>query len=111
VRLTGLMSDLLDFGRPSRPDFSECDIEEVIEAAVSACGPLARRKTVEISWPRRVGAPRVLAGMAPESRGLELRAITDQIYATSMSTRGFFAAIINRVRAAPEGARRPCSHS
>ena len=40
VRLTGLMSDLLDFGRPSRPDFSACDVEEVIEAAVSACGPL-----------------------------------------------------------------------
>jgi len=71
VRLTGLMSDLLDFGRPSRPDFSECDIEEVIEAAVSACGPLARRKTVEISWPRRVGAPRVLADRARVSQVLQ----------------------------------------
>jgi signal transduction histidine kinase len=71
VRLTGLMSDLLDFGRPSRPDFSECDVEEVIEAAVSACGPLARRKTVEIAWPRRVGTPRVLADRARVSQVLQ----------------------------------------
>ena len=71
VRLTGLMSDLLDFGRPSRPDFSACDVEEVIEAAVSACGPLARRKTVEIAWPRRVGAPRVLADRARVSQVLQ----------------------------------------
>ena len=71
VRLTGLMSDLLDFGRPSRPDFSECDVEDVIEAAVSACGPLARRKTVEIAWPRRVGAPRVLADRARVSQVLQ----------------------------------------
>jgi signal transduction histidine kinase len=71
VRLTGLMSDLLDFGRPSRPDFSECDVEDVIEAAVSACGPLARRKTVEISWPRRVGMPRVLADRARVSQVLQ----------------------------------------
>ena len=54
---------------------------------------------------------RVLARIAPEWRGSELRAITDWRYATSMSARGFLAAIINRVRAAPEGARRPCSHS
>lgn len=32
-------------------------------------------------------------------------------YATSKSTRGFRAATMSRVRAAPEGARRPCSHS
>jgi PAS domain S-box-containing protein len=71
VRLTGLMSDLLDFGRPSRPDFSECDVEDVVEAAVSACSPLARRKSVEIFWPRRVGAPRVLADRARISQVLQ----------------------------------------
>src|SRR5207245_1052824 len=32
-------------------------------------------------------------------------------YATSSSACGFFAAIASRVRAAPEGARRPCSQS
>ena len=71
VRLTGLMSDLLDFGRPSRPDFSECRLEEVVEAAVSACGPLARRKSVEIEWPRRVGLPPVLADRARVSQVLQ----------------------------------------
>ena len=71
VRLTGLMSDLLDFGRPSRPDFSECNIEDVVEAAVSACGTLARRKSVEITWPRRVGAPAVLVDRARVSQVLQ----------------------------------------
>ena len=71
VRLTGLMSDLLDFGRPSRPDFSECNVEDVVEAAVSACGPLARRKAVEIAWPRRVGLPPVLADRARVSQVLQ----------------------------------------
>ena len=32
-------------------------------------------------------------------------------YATSTSARGFLAAMSNSVRAAPEGARRPCSHA
>jgi hypothetical protein len=32
-------------------------------------------------------------------------------HATSRSARGFFAATNNKVRAAPDGARRPCSHS
>jgi len=73
--------------------------------------PIGYAMTVMAGGGQTCWAPRVLAGMAPESRGLELRAITDQIYATSMSTRGFFAAIINRVRAAPDGARRPWSHS
>jgi PAS domain S-box-containing protein len=71
VRLTGLMSDLLDFGRPSRPDFSECSVEDVIEAAVSACGPLARRKAVEIVWPRRTPVPPVLVDRARVSQVLQ----------------------------------------
>ena len=71
VRLTGLMSDLLDFGRPSRPDFSECSIEDVVEAAVSACGTLARRKAVEIVWPRRAGAAVVLVDRARVSQVLQ----------------------------------------
>ena len=71
MRLTGLMSDLLDFGRPSRPDFSECSIEDVVEAAVSACGTLARRKSVEIHWPRRAGAPLVLVDRARVSQVLQ----------------------------------------
>ena len=33
------------------------------------------------------------------------------VHATSVSARGFFAAINKRVLAAPDGARRPCSHS
>jgi PAS domain S-box-containing protein len=64
TRLTTLMRDLLDFGRPNRPDFSECRMEEMVEAAVSACTPLARRKSVEIVWPRGDGAFPVLADRA-----------------------------------------------
>ncbi len=48
TRLTTLMKDLLDFGRPSRPDFSECQMEDVVEAAVAACAVLATGKPVEV---------------------------------------------------------------
>jgi signal transduction histidine kinase len=71
VRLTILMRDLLDFGRPSRPDFSECRVEEVVEAAVSACTPIARRKSVEIAWPRGAAVPAVLADRARVSQVLQ----------------------------------------
>ena len=71
TRLTTLMRDLLDFGRPSRPDFSQCRMEEVVEAAVSACVPLARRKSVEIAWPRGATAPPVLADRARVSQVLQ----------------------------------------
>jgi signal transduction histidine kinase len=47
-RLTTLMKDLLEFGRPSEPDLAECDLEEVIRTAIQACGPLLRRKGVEV---------------------------------------------------------------
>jgi PAS domain S-box-containing protein len=71
ARLTTLMRDLLDFGRPSRPDFSMCIMEEVVEAAVSACAPLARRKSVEIAWPRGAAAPPALADRARVSQVLQ----------------------------------------
>ncbi len=71
VRLTTLMRDLLDFGRPSRPDFTECRMEEVVEAAVSACAPLARRKSVEIAWPRETAAFPVLADRARVTQVLQ----------------------------------------
>jgi signal transduction histidine kinase len=47
-RLTTLMKDLLDFGRPSRPDFARCSMEEIVQAAVDACADIAKRKPVEI---------------------------------------------------------------
>jgi PAS domain S-box-containing protein len=68
TRLTNLMRDLLDFGRPSRPDFTKCRMEEVVDAAVSACAPLARRKAVEICWRRGGVAPLVLAERARVSQ-------------------------------------------
>ena len=71
TRLTTLMRDLLDFGRPSRPDLSQCRMEEVVEAAVSACAPLARRKSVEIAWPRGAAVPPVLADRARVSQVLQ----------------------------------------
>ena len=71
VRLTTLMRDLLDFGRPSRPDFSLCRVEEIVEAAVLACAPLARRKAVAIEWPRGTAVPPVLADRARVSQVLQ----------------------------------------
>jgi signal transduction histidine kinase len=61
ARLTTLMKELLEFGRPSRPDFTECRMEEVVEAAVAACAPLAGRKPVEVLWHGCEGLPPVLA--------------------------------------------------
>jgi signal transduction histidine kinase len=63
-RLTTLMKDLLDFGRPSRPDFTECRLEDVVDRAVSACAPMAHRKPVEVCWSRGAPLPVVLADPA-----------------------------------------------
>jgi signal transduction histidine kinase len=64
VRLTTLMKDLLDFGRPSRPDFAECRLEDIVGTAVLACEPLARRKSVQVSWPQQPVLPAVLVDRA-----------------------------------------------
>jgi signal transduction histidine kinase len=71
TRLTNLMRDLLDFGRPSRPDFAQCRMEEVVEAAASACTALARRKSVEIARPRTAAAFPVLADRARVTQVLQ----------------------------------------
>jgi PAS domain S-box-containing protein len=70
-RLTTLMRDLLDFGRPSRPDFVPCRVDEIVEAAVAACLPLARRKGVSIEAPPGDGLPPVLADRARVSQVLQ----------------------------------------
>jgi PAS domain S-box-containing protein len=71
ARLTTLMRDLLDFGRPNRPEFSECRMEQIVEAAVSSCAAIARRKSVEIDWPRGSAAFPVLADRARVSQVLQ----------------------------------------
>jgi PAS domain S-box-containing protein len=61
-RLTTLMKDLLEFGRPSEPELGECDLEEVVRAAALACEPLLERKGVEAVGPGDSAAmPPVLA--------------------------------------------------
>ena len=56
---------------PLGPDLAQCRMEEVVEAAVSACAPLARRKSVQIAWPRGAEAPPVLADRARVSQVLQ----------------------------------------
>jgi PAS domain S-box-containing protein len=63
-RLTTLMKDLLDFGRPSRPDFGACGVDEVVEAALAACAPIARRKGVAVEWTGASGLPPLVADRA-----------------------------------------------
>jgi signal transduction histidine kinase len=46
-------------------------MEEVVEAAVSACAPLARRKSVQIVWPRGAAVLPVLADRARVSQVLQ----------------------------------------
>jgi len=61
-RLTILMRDLLEFGRPSRPDLGVCRVEDAIRAAILSCEPLARRRHVEVACTSDgAEAPRVLA--------------------------------------------------
>jgi PAS domain S-box-containing protein len=71
TRLTTLMRDLLEFGRPNRPEFAECRMEEIVEAAVSASAPVARRRSVEIVWPRGTATFPVLAERARVSQVLQ----------------------------------------
>jgi signal transduction histidine kinase len=71
-RLTTLMKDLLEFGRPSEPDLGECDLGEVARAATLACEPLLERKGVEAVGPEDSPAlPPVLADRARMTQVLQ----------------------------------------
>ncbi|MFN8094200.1 MAG: PAS domain S-box protein [Vicinamibacteria bacterium] len=70
-RLTTLMKDLLDFGRPSRLDFAPCRVDEVVEAAVAASAELARSKPVDVSWAPVEGLPAVFADRARVTQVLQ----------------------------------------
>jgi signal transduction histidine kinase len=60
-RLTTLMKDLLDFGRPSRLELSEWRLEEVVAQAAAACAELSERRGVGLVLPGDVALPVVLA--------------------------------------------------
>jgi signal transduction histidine kinase len=59
-RLTELTRELLEYGRPLGLELSSGKIEEVIDAAVQACAPLARRLTVRVADRVSEGFPPVL---------------------------------------------------
>jgi signal transduction histidine kinase len=58
------MTDLLDFGRPSRTDFSECRVDDVVGAALTACAPMAQKKPVAVTVKGSHGLPPLLADRA-----------------------------------------------
>lgn len=61
-RLTTLMRDLLEFGRPSQPTLGECQIEDAIRGAIQGCETVLREKKVEVVWPSEAPTlPLVLA--------------------------------------------------
>jgi PAS domain S-box-containing protein len=70
-RLTTLMKDLLDFGRPSRPDFAPCRVGDVVEAAVAASAELALGKPVAVDWTPVHGLPPVSADRARMTQVLQ----------------------------------------
>jgi signal transduction histidine kinase len=59
-RLTGLMQELLDYGRPPSVEMAPGVVIEALDEAVLACGPLARQQDVEIVSRGQASAARVL---------------------------------------------------
>ncbi len=47
-RLSGLMNDLLEYGKPSDPELAEGELAEVVSEAADACAPLAARAGVAL---------------------------------------------------------------
>jgi PAS domain S-box-containing protein len=58
-RLTQLMSDLLDYGKPPVLSLSAGGIDEVIRRAIHACGGLAEESTVSLTFELQEGLPPV----------------------------------------------------
>ena len=49
-RLNGLMQDLLDYGRPARLNLVDTTLGPIVAGAIQACGTLAQKAGVEITW-------------------------------------------------------------
>ena len=47
-RMTTLMQDLLAYGRPAAPVFSDISVAQIVEMAIRSCGALASKQRVEI---------------------------------------------------------------
>jgi signal transduction histidine kinase len=59
-RLTGLMQDLLEYGRPPNLELARRSIGDAIGEAIHACGPLAQQAGVQITPHLQVGAAPVM---------------------------------------------------
>ena len=86
-RLTTLMKDLLEFGRPSELDLAECDLEDVTRTAIQACGPLLERKGIAV--------------VQHEPKGTVPRALVDRLRMTQVLQN----LIENAVHYSPSGGR------
>jgi PAS domain S-box-containing protein len=60
TRLTSLMKDLLEYGKPSNQKLLESTIEPVITSSIKACEQLAKEKKVKISYKIKENLPLVL---------------------------------------------------
>jgi PAS domain S-box-containing protein len=60
-RLTTLMKDLLEFGRPSEPELGRWKLTELVHGAIETCRPLLDEKGVEITRTGNDDVPPVLA--------------------------------------------------
>lgn len=56
-RLTDLVQDLLDYGRPPRFEAARESLEEVLHTAAALCGVRARRRGVEVRVEAEAGLP------------------------------------------------------
>ena len=60
-RLNGLMQELLDYGRPARLTLVDTTLGVLVAGAIQACGTLAQKAEVKITWQVAPGLPQVRA--------------------------------------------------
>jgi signal transduction histidine kinase/HAMP domain-containing protein len=59
-RLNRVVSRLLNFARPSKPQIQPCDIHEILEKALALVGPQYRMQDIKVVKEYSKGSPRVL---------------------------------------------------
>jgi PAS domain S-box-containing protein len=57
ARMTQLMQDLLDYGKPARLEMAPREISDAIEGALALCRPLAERQGVAVTLHQEPGLP------------------------------------------------------